>query len=44
MDALKSIKDWPFLQEPMWRWFIFLGAMIFISLVWRIILSYMKAG
>lgn len=42
MNPFKNIYDWEFLKEPMWRWFIFFGALIFLSLTWRKILDYMK--
>lgn len=38
-----NIKNWSFLKEPLYRWFIFFGALIFITLAWRVILQHMKA-
>jgi len=40
MDFLKSITNWPFLNEPLYRWAIFIIALIFILAAWRIVLSY----
>jgi hypothetical protein len=42
MDTLKSIKDWPFMQEPLYRWAIFFVAISIIAMVWRCVLSYME--
>lgn len=42
MDFLNSIKNWPFLNEPLWRWAIFVIALIFILMAWKCILEYMK--
>lgn len=37
-----SIKNWPFLNEPLWRWAIFTGAMVMILMCWGVILEHMK--
>lgn len=37
-----KISSWPFMQEPMWRWFVFVGALLLILAAWTIILGYMK--
>lgn len=42
MDFLNNIKNWPVLQEPLYRWFIFLGALIFLMMAWGVILKYIK--
>lgn len=42
MNFLDNIKNWPFLQEPLYRWFIFLGALIVIMMCWGILLKYIK--
>lgn len=42
MNFLDNIKNWPFLQEPLYRWFIFFGAFIVITMCWRILLKYIK--
>lgn len=39
-----SIKNWEFLQEPWWRWFIFVGLLLLIFFMWRIIIGHMKAA
>ncbi len=31
------------MQEPAWRWAVFVGLMILIFWVWRIIIGHMKA-
>lgn len=41
MDFLKSIGNWDFLQEPLYRWAIFFVAMCIIAMVWRATLGYM---
>ena len=46
MDTVAGIinnaVNWPFLQEPAYRWFIFLGALMLMSLAWGGILEFMK--
>lgn len=37
-----QIKNWPFLQEPLYRWVIFVIAMTFIFMTWGAVLEYMK--
>lgn len=37
-----NIKNWPFLQEPLYRWVIFIIALTFIMMAWRSVLGYMK--
>jgi hypothetical protein len=39
----KKILDWPFLQEPAYRWAIFVGLMLLIFYLWRVVLTHMKA-
>lgn len=34
--------NWDFLNEPIYRWFIFLGALILMTFAWNGILSLMK--
>lgn len=45
MDSIKNffggITGWKFLQEPLWRWAIFIIALIFILAAWGRVLSYM---
>lgn len=43
MKALiDKITSWGFMQEPLYRWFMFVGAMLLILAAWTIILGYMK--
>lgn len=37
-----KVKNWPFLQEPLYRWVIFVVAMTFIFMAWGTVLEYMK--
>jgi hypothetical protein len=37
-----KVSQWPFLQEPAYRWFIFVGVMLLFFTCWGIIISYMK--
>jgi hypothetical protein len=37
-----KITNWPFLQEPAYRWFMFVGMMLLLFTAWAIILGYMK--
>lgn len=39
---IDTIKNWEFMSEPLWRWFIFAAAMIIILMVWGTVLAYMK--
>lgn len=36
--------DWAFLNEPLWRWFLFLVAIGFIMGAWGFVLTHMKAA
>lgn len=42
MDVLSSIADWPFLQEPLYRWMIFLVAIWAMLFAWNGVLSFMQ--
>lgn len=43
MDAIKDkVFGWQFLNEPLWRWFLFLIAISLFSGVWAMVLKYMK--
>lgn len=42
MDKIKSAFNWPFMQEPLYRWFVFLIAITLFSAVWARMLTYMK--
>jgi hypothetical protein len=39
---LESVYGWKFLDEPLWRWFIFFGAVILIGAAWKVITDYIK--
>ena len=39
---LDKIKNWPFLNEPLYRWAIFVGALLMILFAWSCVLEYMK--
>lgn len=41
-NLFSSIKNWQFLQEPLYRWAIFFVAMCLIAGAWRCTLSYME--
>lgn len=43
MDFINNIKNWPFLQEPLYRWVLFLIALSIIGAVWAIIVGYIKS-
>lgn len=44
MDALTDnpVSAWTFMQEPLWRWFLFIMAFSLMLVVWRGLLGYMK--
>lgn len=42
MDYLKNVLDWSFMNEPLWRWFMFLGALIAMMTAWRGVIDYIK--
>jgi len=35
--------DWPFLQEPLWRWFIFIIALTLFTITWNGVLEFMRS-
>lgn len=39
---LDTIANLEFMQEPLWRWFIAFGALLFIAYGWKGILEFMK--
>lgn len=41
-DFVTNVKDWPFLDEPLYRWAIFFGAMLGIAYAWNGVLRVMK--
>lgn len=42
MDIINNVTGWNFLQEPLWRWFLFFGALLGIGWAWHGILEFMK--
>jgi hypothetical protein len=41
MNIFNSVKNWEFLDEPLYRWAIFFVAMCIIAMCWRNVLGYM---
>ncbi len=37
-NPVSTVTGWTFLQEPLWRWFLFVFALILILSAWRAIL------
>lgn len=35
MDTIKNLANWSFMQEPIWRWFVFLIAIGLLLGAWR---------
>lgn len=40
-NPFKAVTGWSFLQEPLWRWTLFVFALICILAAWRAILHRM---
>ncbi len=40
MDVVTNLTGWKFLNEPLWRWFIFFGALMLIAWAWKGVLSF----
>lgn len=40
--AVSNAVNWPFLQEPLWRWFVFIVAMGAILGVWAGVLRMIR--
>lgn len=40
MNVISNVTDAQFLNEPTWKWFIALGALILMLWAWRGILSF----
>ena len=38
----ESVKNWPFLQEPLYRWVVFIIALSFILGAWNSMLNYIR--
>lgn len=36
---MDKLLNWPFLQEPAYRWFLFLGLLIVMLTAWRLVLN-----
>lgn len=41
MDMLQNITNWEFLEEPLWRWALFFGAILGIAWGWHGVLDLM---
>lgn len=41
-DKLPNPLAWSFLNEPLWRWFVFIIALGLMLRAWQGVLSYMK--
>lgn len=42
MDFVNSLTGWKFLNEPLYRWFLFIIALAFMLWAWAAIVSFMK--
>jgi hypothetical protein len=42
MNFLEAIPRWEFMDEPLYRWFLFAGAWLAIAVAWASILGWMK--
>lgn len=42
MDFIKGVTNWEFLNEPLWRWFLFVIALSLMLFAWGAILSFMR--
>lgn len=40
MEVLTNTVNWTFLDEPLYRWFLFFGALLLIAWGWKGILSF----
>ena len=38
---IDKVTNWEFLNEPLWRWFVFLIALTLMAWVWGAVLSFM---
>lgn len=41
-DLMNKLATWPFMNEPIWRWFVFMVAMGGIMTAWNGVLAFMK--
>jgi hypothetical protein len=42
MNPISTVVNWEFLQEPLYRWALFLIALTFIAYGWNGVLTFMK--
>lgn len=42
LNTLTGLTQWPFLNEPIYRWFIFLIVLSLFGVAWRGVLDHMK--
>jgi hypothetical protein len=42
VNFVENVADWSFLSEPLWRWFLFVGAVLGILWGWSGIIDLMK--
>ncbi len=40
MNVVMETVNWDFLDEPLWKWFLFLGALALMTWGWNGILSF----
>lgn len=40
MNVISNLTNWSFMDEPLWRWFLFFGALMLIAWGWKGILSF----
>lgn len=40
-NVMGGIVNWPFLNEPAWRWFLFVGALLLFLIVWGGVLRHL---
>lgn len=43
-NTLSNAVNWPFLQEPIWRWFVFIIVLSFLLGAWNGALRHMKSA
>lgn len=44
MDFVNKIANWEFMNEELYRWFLFFGAIICISIAWGGIMRFMRSA
>lgn len=40
MNVVSGVVGWKFLDEPLYRWFLFFGALILIAWGWKGVISF----